>query len=247
MLRSWQCEYPHILRCNLSFCSVIFKETVKRLSPLLLCATPRLVSGFPQGRLCGRKPQCLPLGYSHDQSSLRAHQHINTPLSARQKCVLSPLCLSIDTPRSTPLEFRGEQACQCRSWESAPVSTQLYLTYHVFRRAPGAATLARSTNISCKHGVPQTTPAASKFGTLVIDVNRHTSHHSPLTQFNMHVFRFVAKGSPVLLRFVAPFSLRVAHLCRVWVLRRCIPAYLLSSVLVGAIPTSAHASRWAGG
>ena len=102
---------------------------------------------------------------------------------------------------------------------------------------------SNAANISCKQGVPQTTPAASKFGTLVIDVNRHTSHHSPLTQLNMHVFRFVAKGSPALLRFVAPFSLRVAHLCLMWVLKRCIPAYLLSLVLVSAIPTSAHASR----
>lgn len=51
----------------------------------------------------------------------------------------------------------------------------------------------------------------------------------------------------MLLHFVTPLTLGVANLSHRWVLRRCVPAYLLSVVLVGAITTSAHAARWAGG
>ena len=135
-----------------------------------------------------------------------------------------------------------------QSYTRTPFCNPMMWFYPAFHLCQlGNTPQSNAANISCKQGVPQTTPAASKLGTLVIDVNRHTSHYSPLIEFNMHVFRFVAKGSPVLLRSVTPFTLRVANLSHRWVLRRCVPAYLLSLVLVGAITTSVHASRWGGG
>ena len=177
--------------------------------------------------------------YEHINTSTHRYQHDRNHYSL----VFSTLFISISEYTTKHFaRVRREIGMSVLQLGVSPCINPMYLKYQCFPSCFWCCYSYHAT-ISCKQGVPQTTPAASKFGTLVIDVNRHTFHYSPLIEFNMHVFRFVAKGSPALLRFVAPFSLRVAHLCLMWVLKRCIPAYLLSLVLVGAIPTSAHASR----